>query len=150
VPIVLNEWIIHELAGENGLVAQRESASFLQFFRDGAETIAVLRGSPWMDKAFWLTRIEKSDVRILSKFLHLAILIDPSKCRFVEPEEVEPLPDDLAKDVPVDDVYLFQTALAGQAGIIVTSDLRLIQRVTSAPDRGIQLVWRNDYLAQCR
>jgi len=146
MPIVLNEWIIHDLKGDNGLDSRLESASFLQSLREGAETIVVLMQSPWMAKAYQLTREETPAVRILSKFLHLAILMDPLKCHYVDPEEIQPLPKDLAVEVPMDDVYLFQTALAGHAEIIVTSDERLIDRVRSAPRRGIQLARRDDFL----
>jgi hypothetical protein len=122
----------------------------LQSFSKGPEALVVLRRSPWMAKALQLMTDETAAVRILSKFLHLAILIDPLKCRFIEPDEIQPLPEDLAQEVPMDDVYLFQTALAGNAEFIVTSDRRLIDRVASAANRGIQLVHRDDFLQRYR
>ncbi len=103
-----------------------------------------------MAKAFRLMKVETPTVRILSQILHLAILIDPLKCRFLEPEEIQPLPEELAMEVPTDDVYLFQAALAGHAEIIVTSDLRLIGRVTSASRFGIRLMGKEEFLQlQC-
>jgi hypothetical protein len=150
VSIVLNEWIIHDLSGQNGLAPQRESGRFLESLHKSAETIVVLRDSRWIIKAFGLMKVATPSVRILSQFLHLAILIDPLKCRYIEPEEIQSLPEDLSQEVPEDDFYLFQTALAGHAEIIVTSDLRLIDRVRSAAGRGIQLVERGDYLDRYR
>lgn len=90
-------------------------------------------------------------VRILSKFLHLSILQDSLKCRYVEAEEIQPLPWDLAEQIPNDDAYLFQTALAVVAPIIVTSDVRLIERVaTLARERGVQMRQRDEFLAGYR
>jgi hypothetical protein len=150
VPIVINEWIIHELAGENGINAQSESASFLQSLHASSETIVVLRGSPWMTKAFNLMKANSPAVRILSQFLNLAILKNASKCRFIEQSEIQPLPNDLAAEVPADDIYLFQTAIAGNAEVIVTSDLRLIDQVKCAANLAIRLESRTNYLALFR
>jgi predicted nucleic acid-binding protein len=51
----------------------------------------------------------------------------------------------LAEQVPPDDTYLFQTALAGGAETIITTDGRLVEAVTRANDYGIQLVRRDDH-----
>jgi len=151
VPIVLNEWVIHDLRGENGSLAQRQSAEFLQLFQRSADHIVVLRRSPWTTKAFNLMTVSTPPVRILSKFLHLSILQDSLKCRYVEAEEIQPLPWDLAEQIPNDDAYLFQTALAVVAPIIVTSDVRLIERVaTLARERGVQMRQRDEFLAGYR
>jgi predicted nucleic acid-binding protein len=59
-----------------------------------------------------------------------------------------PLPTDLAAQVPADDIYLFQTALAGGATLIVTSDGRLIAMVTNAHHHGIQMRPRDEFIVQ--
>ncbi len=84
--------------------------------------MVVLRESSWTQKAWALWREHDTRVQILSKLLYLGILIDPLKCRYLQPNEIRPLPDDLADQVPSDDAYLFQTALASGATIIVTTD----------------------------
>src|SRR5208282_4258397 len=110
--MVLNEWIFHDLRGDNGPNAQLNVRSFLLALKEGPDHIVVLRGSPWSNKAFDIMKIGSPPVRILSQLLHLGILRDPLKCRYVEEHEVSPLPPVLAEQVPNDDAYLFQTALA--------------------------------------
>jgi len=148
VPVVLNEWIFHDIRGENGLVAQSQSAELLQAFQRGPDAIVVLRESRWMDKAYALMTVSATPVRILSQFLRLAILLDPAKCHFVEQDAIQPLPPELAQQVPDDDAYLFQTALAGGADVIVTADTRLVERVTNAHERGIRLRLREEFIAE--
>jgi hypothetical protein len=144
--IVLNEWIFHDIRGENGPQFQEQAESFLQAFIGGTDQIVVLRESRWTEKAWQLWEEHDTRVQILSKLLFLGILIDPLKSRYLDQNDVTPLPDDLAEQVPGDDAYLFQTALAGGATHIVTSDERLIASVSNAHFHGIQLRQRVQFI----
>jgi len=144
-PIVVNEWLFHDIRGDNGLLAQQRVEVFLEALKRGADPIIVPQGTPWTNKAWQLWEERDIRVQVLSKLLYLGILIDPLKCRRLRPNQLEPLPDDLATQVPAKDVYLFQAALAGGANIIVTTDQRLIDMVTNANHHGIQLRLRDDY-----
>jgi hypothetical protein len=149
VPIVLNEWLIHDLRGDNGPVAQIESAKFLSAFQQGTDYIVVMRPSQWTRKAYELMTVSTPPVRILSQLLHLGILQDALKCRYMEAADSGPLPSDLAEHVPDDDVYLFQTALTANTTNIVTTDTRLIERAaTAALERGIRMQVRREFLAE--
>jgi hypothetical protein len=144
-PIVVNEWIFHDMKGENGLNAQQRVEVFLEALRRGTDQIVVPQETRWTDKAWQLWEERDVRVQVLSKLLYLGILIDPLKCRRLNPDQLEPLPDDLAVQVPGDDVYLFKAALAGGAEIIVTTDQRLVDMVTNASQHGIQLRLRDDF-----
>lgn len=144
-PIVINEWLFHDIDGSNGLQAQQRVELFLDTFRNGNDKIVVLRESPWTHKAWQLWTHNDVRVQILSKLLYLGILIDPLKRTYLNPEEVQPLPPGLAAQVPGDDAYLFQTAIAGGARIIVTTDGGLIEMVTNANDFGIELRLRDEF-----
>jgi hypothetical protein len=146
--MVVNEWIFHDIKGENGLHFQELAEMFLQAFIDGPGQIIVLRESKWTGKAWQLWDERDTRIHVLSKLLFLGILIDPLKCRYLNPHEIMPLPTDLAAQVPDDDVYLFQTALAGGASLIVTSDGRLIATVTNAHRHGIQLRQRAEFVGE--
>jgi len=93
-------------------------------------------------------KIPSPSVRILSQFLHLGILIDPNVCHYIDTQDIAPLPSELAEQVPLDDAYLFQTALAAGGDTIVTSDERLLERVTRANDFGISLRLRDEYIVE--
>jgi len=151
LPIVLNEWVFHDLRGDNGVPRQLEAAEFLTSFVHTTEQIAVARPSPWTRKAFQLMTISAPPVRIFSQILHLAILQDPLRCQYLEADSLVPVPQDLAEVVPNDDIYLFRTALTANAGKIVTSDERLIATAgTAALANGISLELRDDFLANHR
>ena len=76
------------------------------------------------------------------------VILDPGKCQYPNADAVEQLPQDLAAEVSPDDQYLFQTALSGGAGIIVTSGKRLVEIVKSAEAHGIQLRLRDEFIAE--
>jgi hypothetical protein len=136
------------MKGENGLDAQQRSEGFLQALEDRPGQIVVLKGSKWTEKAWELWEERDSRVVLLSKLLYLGILIDPLKCRYLNQDEITPLPSDLNEQVPDKDVYLFQTALAGGAETIVTSDERLIAMVTNAQRHRIQVRLRDEFVAE--
>jgi hypothetical protein len=144
-PIVINEWIFHDIDGTNGLAYQQRVENFLEAFRNGNDKIVVLLGSKWTYKAWQLWKSNDVRVQILSKLLYLGILIDPLKRIYLNAEDVQPLPAPLAQQVPDDDVYLFQSAIAGGARIIVTTDGRLIAIVTEASNFEIELRLREDF-----
>jgi hypothetical protein len=146
--IVINEWIFHDMRGENGLSAQVRVEAFLEALKDGADRIVVLRGSSWASKAWDMWNQDDANIQLLSKLLYLGILVDPRKCQYLEANEVQPLPPDLDEQVPCDDVYLFQTALVGNAEMIVTTDTRLLERVTNANRHGIRLLLRDDFFRE--
>ena len=147
MPIVLNEWLIHDLRGDNGHVAQAESAEFLSAFQASTDQIVVLRPSRWTQKAFGLMTISTPPIHMLSRLLHYGILQDALKCSYVEVADLAPLPEELARLVPDDDAYLFQTALAARVPVIVTTDTRLVDRVeTVAAGSGIRMLLRAEFI----
>jgi len=144
-PIVVNEWLFHDIDGSNGWQAQKRVEIFLEWLRDGDDQIIILRESRWTDKAWRLWTYNDVRVAILSKLLYLGIMVDPLKAIYLNPEDVQPLPASLAEQVPCDDVYLFQAAIAGGGRIIVTTDGRLVDMVTNACDSGIELCSRDKF-----
>jgi len=143
--IVINEWIFHDILGTNGPEAQERAEHFLEALGNGTHQIVVLRESPWTNKAWQLWKHDNVRVQILSKLLYLGVLVDPLKCRYLNAEQIQAIPDDLAEQVPGDDVYLFRTALASGAGTIVTTDGRLIDAVSAANQHDIRLITRDDF-----
>jgi hypothetical protein len=143
-PIVVNEWLFHDMRGDNGLYDQQRVEVFLEALKQGTDQIIVPQETRWTDKAWQLWEVRDARVQILSKLLYLGVLIDPLKTIRLRPDQLEPLPDDLSGQVPADDVYLFQAAFAGGANTIVTTDQR-IDMVTNANHHGIQLRFRDDY-----
>lgn len=117
--LVLNEWVLHDLAGTQA--ARRTAFQLLKRIEQLGDQIAVLRGSPWIRKAYGLMKYTDPESRMISKFLQ-RILRDPNLCRIVESAEVPELSEDVKQRTPPDDVYLIETYLAADATVLVTTD----------------------------
>ncbi len=142
---VFNEWLIHDLSGQNGPERQKAAHEVLVRVRDGEDLIAAGRNTPWMNKAFALMRARRHDVRQLSKLLHRGIIWDSGKCVLVDQSRLEPLPNEEARLLPQKDVYLVQVYRAASADLIVTTDEELLEK---AGNLGIRIAFRDDFLTQ--
>ena len=70
--LILNEWIFHDLLGENGAAAQRETATFLNGFYLSADKLVLPTERRWMQKAYQLmTQTSPMLVQISKQFQSL-------------------------------------------------------------------------------
>ena len=145
--LVINEWIFQDIKGENGQLARDETARFLTQFKQGQDKFAVLKVSPWAKKADELMR--HGDFRItLSKFMR-SMIFDLSKCRILQPEDVETAaPQDVIAAAPEEDVYLIQTYYAADADLLISTDRDLLEAFESCQDVHVMHrdAFLNDYL----
>ncbi len=144
--LVLNEWIIHDLSGENGPRRQDEAVRFLEVLVEKCDRIVVLQTSAWMRKAYRMMKQTDPLIRELSRLLHQEVLRNPQKSRVLNPSEIPPIPQILLDPVPEDDRYLIQTYLGGPADVLVTGDERLRNALSDKPDIRIRL--RDDFLRE--
>ena len=142
---VFNEWLVHDISGDNGTAAQNRARQLLVRLRDGEDMVAIGRDTPWMEKAFSLMRLHSPEVRLLSKLLHLSIIRDSKKCLLLDESEIKRLPDEQARIVPPEDAYLVQAYHAASADLIVTTDTDFHE---IANRLGIRAVLRDDFLAE--
>lgn len=147
LPFVLNEWIFHDLLGENGIQAQRETGLFVLALVESEDRIVVLRPSPWTAKAYHLMKATGPLERIFSKLLHLQVLQDSERCNYLQESEVPVLPVEIEKDVPPDDLYLFRTLMGGNAKTLITTDTKLLERMSPVVQaHGIEILLRDQFL----
>lgn len=66
---VVNEWLLHNLKGENGQERQREADKFLDILYRRCDIIVFVPGSPWAKKAYELMEFSDPKRRLLSKKL---------------------------------------------------------------------------------
>lgn len=144
VSLIVNEWVIHDLRGDNGEQRQRETLQFLIQVEQKCDHIVLLHGSTWMRKAYELMKDPRASLRPVSKFLHLAFLRNPSKCQILGENEVQPLPDNMQSVVPYDDSYLIQLNTAVPRSTIVTTDRSLIERLSKLPNITVSI--REEFL----
>lgn len=142
--LVLNEWVIHDLKGENGQERQSETYQFLERVERKCDHLVVLRGSPWMTKAFGLMSESDELVRYFSKFLHGGFLRTPSKCTIYDANELAAIPHDIEAIVPSDDSYLIALHLTEPESVIVTTDEKLVGALSKLTDIRVRL--RDEFL----
>jgi hypothetical protein len=137
--IIPDEWLIHDLKGDNGKSSQTEALGFLEKVIRKCDRLGILEGAPFASKAYSLLMKDESiTVRQLSKYFRLKFLVNTEKCvRVNHGGEVNEV---LALSIPPSDLYLFETREAIGEGTIVTSDSDLT---------GHQWVrMRNEFLAE--
>lgn len=146
--LVVNEWVIHDLLGENGDQRLRETRRFLEVLIERCDRIVVLRGSPWMRKAYRLMRRVDPLSRGLSRLLQ-GILQDQGKASLLDPWDVRSFPSHLQEHVPEEDRYLIETYFSAGAEALVTTDKRL-RDALSGSDVEIRLrdEFMNEYLEE--
>ena len=142
--IVLNEWVLHDLAGENGEERQRQAGSLLDKFGAESSMLAVWRGSPWMSKfALFTNRAAGPGPHLLLKSL-ANLVYDSAHCQILENDQVPPLAPELA-ELPRKDIYLVETYRAAKADLLVTEDNRLLAALHDhCPDVKVQT--RDDFM----
>jgi hypothetical protein len=143
-PLILNEWVIHDLRGENGQERQRETHQFLKRVESKCDHLVILRGSPWATKAFELMKESDERLRYYSKFLHRHLLLEPSKCKTFDTSEIAIIPPEVQAVLPPDDSYLIALYLTEPKSIIVTTDVKLVEVLSKLSNIIVQL--RDEFL----
>jgi len=126
VPIVFDEWVFHDLGGENGGGKQEETFDLLVKLFRICDKIVMLDDSPFVTKwrEFYAEAQTDLNRRTMSNYLNETIFTNELKIYKLAQEDIKPIPKDLAKLVPVSDQYLIRSYLKVQhmSGFIVTTD----------------------------
>ena len=119
--IVLNEWIFHDLRGDNGERRQRETVQFLGLLVQSEDTLVVPNERRWTDKANSLMRFSDARRRVISKVFR-SLYDDSERALRVLPEGEGAIPSGLLARLPEEDVYLVSAYLSANADVLVTTD----------------------------
>lgn len=142
---VIDEWLFHDLLGENGETAQAESFNFLKTLVEKCDKIASLKGSRWMEKICDLMRNPNPIIIRISKYFILNIIRNSLK--FIMLTNCEVIPEDLIKLIPNDDLYLFQIYFSIPADAMITTDRRLYGLINNE-EYSITLLMRDQFMEQ--
>lgn len=78
-----------------------------------------------------------------------AVIKDSNRCLQINPSDIEPLPKELGKIINADDHYLFQTYIAADADLLITSDKRLYDlRERIAAHTNVNMQLRDEFLSE--
>jgi len=143
VILIIDEWLWHDLAGENGEERQKEAFEFLMGILRICDRIAVMENSPFVNKFWDFSKVMDSKVIKLFKngFLH-----NSDKCRLCEYTDSYTLPG-----IKPDDLYLYNLyCILEEERCVITTDRPLIEVFKK---EGLKAYHRDeflsDYLRKC-
>ena len=119
--IVLNEWVFHDLWGENSERRQREAVQFLLALVNSTDSLVVPDEPRWADKANHLMTFLDVRRRLISKAFR-SLYDDSERALRVLTERTEAIPSELMARLPEEDVYLVSAYLSANADVLVTTD----------------------------
>ncbi len=144
--LIIDEWLWHDLAGENGKEKQKETFKFLKCILKICDKIAIMRDSPFVKK-FWFFS-KRLDPEIV-KFFKSYFLFNSNKCDLCDYIEEHSLPG-----IKPDDLYLYNLYLYFEKRMeecVITTDKPLIEIFRK---EGLKVIHRDEflkeYLTECK
>ena len=142
--LVINEWIFHDLLGENGLERFRSAAAFLVKLDGSNDRIVMPAEARWRGKAFQLMTATSPAQREVSKVMH-SLLRDTERCIRLENDD---MPEESLTSydwAPEEDVYLLQAYSAASADLLITTDEELFEKARERGEIACRL--RDEFLS---
>ena len=143
--LVLNEWVFHDLLGENGPDAFRETAGFLLAFKSSEDKLVVPSEERWNGKAHQLMSMTDPLRRQVSQLFH-SLLRDPARSIRVNTDEMTSEYRESYDWVPSEDTYLVLAYDSSGADALVTTDQGLAQAVDEHD--GVNYRMRDEFLSE--
>lgn len=143
--LVVDEWLLNDLLGHNGPRNQGQAFEFLQKLVARCDRIAVTGKSPWVRKAYDLSRqgSNRPELRPIARYLFGQVLINSEKAVWRDPEECAGRSSELGVGIPADDRYLVDLYLCVGADELVTTDQALAKALAEA---GVAVSLRDGFL----
>ncbi len=140
---VINEWLWHDVSGDNGEASQRQAVEFIEKFTASEHRIVVIDGSPFDQKMWANYWSDKRTARLITGVFFGSVRSDLDRCLLLKLEAVAPLSDELAASVNPDDHYLIQAQLSAAGAVLVTPDTDLRGLAAQA---GLPCLSREEFL----
>ena len=142
--LVLNEWIFHDLLGENGADIQREAVAFLSDFYASRDKLVMPGGQRWLQKAYRLT--SQVDARLRDVGLQFrSLILDENRTVDTRLLTRRDIPEELQTYAPTEDIYLIEAYLSSDADCLVTTDHKLYDALAGSELVSCRL--RDEFLA---
>lgn len=144
--IVLNEWVFHDLLGDNGLERRRQTRAFMDAFESSGDRLVIPNEDRWLRKAYGLMSREEPEGKAIGKLIHRVLLNPRLAIRFETDAAL--ISDDLLRETPSEDIYLVEAYLSAGADMLVTTDHGLHGAL--ADFAAVECRLRCDFLADYR
>ena len=142
--LVLNEWIFHDLLGENGPEAREATSNFVKRLFGSTDKIVLPNEQRWKSKAYLLMTSPTPSLRQISQLFH-SLLRDSNRCVVLNTEDIPTTPQGAYDWVPAEDVYLIEAFVESNADLLVTTDETLFDRVDEHGGYNCQM--RDEFLS---
>ena len=140
---VLNEWVFHDLLGENGRKRFQETVSFVDAFVASGDQLVRPAEKRWLCKAGRLMRLSSPVGRLASKAFR-TLLWDLNRTIHQNTVDLTSVPPVLAKQTPPEDLYLVAAYIQADADLLVTTDETLFNALANASN--LNCVMRDPFL----
>ncbi len=151
--LILDEWIIHDLQGDNGSEKQKESFAFLEKMKEKCDKISWILGSKFIHKYYKLCKKSSFDLELKKKikFLNGSFLRNPQKVEIITLDELNIEVEEyshILKDINPDDHYIVKAYFylerkINEEPIIITTDTKLVKKLR---DLGVQVDFRDNFM----
>jgi len=142
---VVNEWLLEDLRGTNGPEKRHESYKWLKTLHDRCDRLAVLKPSPWTQKAYRLMKQTDTTGRMVSRFLHQEVLRNQLKTQLVPPTELRQAPPEVRDATPEPDRYLVDLYFTVNAARLITTDTALHEKLAASKEVNVDM--RDSFVA---
>lgn len=148
--LILNEWFLHDLNGDNGEKKLRETSVLLsKIINEGQFKIFILDESPWIAKARKFAANSKQPTHELMRLLFGMVIRDGEKCEIIGNNELSKVPQDVLKQIPPEDAYLIKLSLKVPSPILVSTDYELIVKTKMFESEiKIKVFHRDNFISQ--
>ena len=140
---VLNEWVFHDLLGENGDDTFKDTGRFLVAFHRSDDRLVTPPERRWNEKAYRLMQMTDPRGRQISQLFH-SLLRDSNRAVRPTPEGLPAIAQVLRDETPPEDLYLVLAYLATDADLLVTTDEKLHSALAQRDEVDCRL--RNGFL----
>ena len=140
---VLNEWVFHDLLGENGDDAFKDTGRFLVAFHRSDDRLVAPPERRWNEKAYRLMQMTDPRGTQISQLFH-NLLRDSNRAIRPTHEDFPQISQELQEQTPPEDLYLVLAYAVTDADLLVTTDEKLHAALSQSGEVNCQL--RNEFL----
>lgn len=123
---IIDEWLWHDINGENGEEKQKEAFNFLLCICKICNKIAYMENSPFVKKFWEISKIAggNEELRRIVKFFKNNFIYNSEKCEIYQYEVSQP---DL--NIKPDDAYIYSlyNKIGSKTKKIISTDMDLIE-----------------------
>lgn len=140
--IVVNEWLLHYLHPDSQEEKKKLAIKFINIWIKRCDKILLRIQSPFTRKFYRFMNESKEDPVSYKEFkkLHNLLFRDSDKTVLIEEQNIRPLDKNIESKTPADDRYLVELAYSSDDKIIITTDIRLKEKLEDEPELKIYLL----------